>query len=131
MPLKMSLADLAAEAIKKGVPEVNSNELAAIQKNNPQILIIDVREPEERSRGHIPGSVHLPRGILERDVQKTLFSGNVTHADIDRPIVCYCGGGHRSLLAAQSLHQMGFTDVSSLNGGFAAWHRGGHPVESD
>jgi rhodanese-related sulfurtransferase len=131
MSLKKTLADLANEARAK-VHEIDVDELAEDEDGaGNNLIIIDVREPDERARGYIPNSIHIPRGVLERDIEKTAFGRPVTDADLTRPIVCYCGGGARSLLAAQTLQQMGFTDAASLAGGFGAWGKSGQPVAID
>ncbi len=124
MALKKTLADLANEARAK-VFEIDVNELV---EDYAAVLVIDVREPDERARGFIPGSIHIPRGVLERDIEKLAFDGNARDADLARPIVTYCGGGSRSLLAARTLQEMGFSNVSSLAGGFSAWGKSGQPV---
>lgn len=126
MPLKKTLGDLAAEA-KARVHEIDVDELADEYQD---ALVIDVREPDERARGFIPGSAHIPRGVLERDIEKIGFGGNVSNEDLSRPIVCYCGGGARSALAARSLQEMGFSEVLSLRGGFGAWGKTGRAVET-
>lgn len=132
MALKKSLADLAVEVRERGrVHEVDVDELVEAQREEPDLLVIDVREPDERARGAVPGSVHIPRGVLERDIEKKAFGGNASDADMKRPIICYCGGGQRSLLAGDALVQMGFTDVGSLAGGFKAWGDSGRPVHLD
>ena len=94
-------------------------------------IVIDVREPDERARGFIPNSIHIPRGVLERDIEKIAFGGHASDADLKRPMVCYCGGGSRSLLAAKTLQEMGFADAVSLMGGFGAWGKSGKPVAID
>lgn len=125
MPLKKTFADLTAEARAK-VGEVDGDELI---EEYSDALVIDVREPDELARGRIPKSISIPRGTLERDIEKVAFGGNVRDADLKRPIVCYCGGGSRSLLAARTLQEMGFVDVLSLRGGFGAWSKAGRPVD--
>jgi rhodanese-related sulfurtransferase len=89
----------------------------------PGAHLIDVREDHEWALGHIPGAVHLGRGILERDIER-LFP------DVDTEIVLYCGGGYRSALAARSLQEMGYTRVRSLAGGFRGWQGAGRPVQN-
>ena len=125
MGLKKTLADLANEARVK-VHEIDVDELAEDYRD---ALVIDVREPDERARGYIPGSIHVPRGVIERDIEKAAFGGRVGEQDLARSIVCYCGGGSRSLLAARTLQEMGFTDVASLRGGFGAWGKAGKAVD--
>lgn len=129
MPLKRTVADLAAEA-KRRVDEIDHDELAQkMQAGEAGLLVIDVREDAERPTGYIPGSVHIGRGVLERDIEKKGFGGMARDADLARPIVCYCRGGQRSLLAADTLKQMGFTNVVSLRGGFSAWAEAGRAVQ--
>jgi len=85
--------------------------------------LIDVREESEWAAGHIPGAIHLGKGILERDIEKRI-------PDTDAEIVLYCGGGYRSALAADNLQKMGYTNVKSMNGGFRGWKDAGLPIES-
>ena len=123
--------DLVAEA-KRTIAEVDCDELAEMldpENDAPDLLVIDIREPDERGRGFVPGSIGLPRGLLERDIAKTAFGGTVRDEDLARPIVLYCAGGARSALAAASLRTMGFTNVQSLAGGFGAWGKSGRPIE--
>lgn len=84
------------------------------------VVILDVRESDEHSQGAIPGARFVPRGLLERDIEKVI-------ADKDTPIVVYCAGGSRSALAAATLLDLGYTDVASLAGGFDAWKTAGRP----
>jgi rhodanese-related sulfurtransferase len=84
--------------------------------------LVDVREDSEWARGHLPGAVHLGRGILERDVEKRI-------PDHHAEIVLYCGGGFRSALAADSLQRMGYARVRSMDGGYTAWVAAGGSVE--
>ena len=86
------------------------------------ITLIDVREESEWARGHLPGAVHIGRGILERDIERAI-------PDKQAMIVLYCGGGYRSALAAESLQRMGYTDVTSMEGGWREWIEAGLPVE--
>jgi rhodanese-related sulfurtransferase len=84
--------------------------------------LVDVREESEWQEGRIPGAQHIGRGVLERDIEERI-------PDADADIVLYCGGGYRSALAAASLQAMGYTNVSSMDGGFRAWTEAGLPVE--
>jgi rhodanese-related sulfurtransferase len=90
---------------------------------NSNTLFIDIREPAEYQRGHIPGAVLLPRGLLEFDihnlVDKMLTDQNVPHHE--QHIVLYCGTGGRSALAAKSLEDLGYRNVISMDGGIVAW----------
>lgn len=85
--------------------------------------LVDVREESEFAAGHIPGAVHLGKGVIERDVESRF-------ADPDTPLVLYCGGGYRSALAADNLQRMGYTNVISMDGGFRGWREAGLPIES-
>jgi rhodanese-related sulfurtransferase len=84
--------------------------------------LVDVREESEWNAGHIRGAVHLGKGIIERDIEKTI-------PDHRAEIVLYCGGGYRSALAAENLQKMGYTNVLSMEGGWRAWNGNGFPVE--
>ncbi len=83
--------------------------------------LIDVREDHEWAAGHLPGAIHLGKGIIERDIEKVV-------PNIDDAIVLYCGGGFRSALAASALQKMGYTNVLSMDGGFTGWKDAGHDV---
>jgi rhodanese-related sulfurtransferase len=85
-------------------------------------LLIDVREDNEWEAGHAKGAMHLSRGIIERDIETAV-------PDKAAKMVCYCGGGYRSALVAESLGKMGYTNVWSLDGGWRAWNEAGLPVE--
>ena len=87
-----------------------------------RILLVDVREDHEWNQDHLPGSIHLSKGIIERDIEKMI-------PDTGGEIVLYCGGGYRSALAADSLQRMGYTNVISMDGGFTAWRDAGYPLE--
>ena len=84
--------------------------------------LVDVREESEFAAAHIPGSLHLGKGVIERDIEKTI-------PDADALIVLYCGGGYRSALAALNLQQMGYTNVISMDGGFRGWKEAGLEIE--
>lgn len=89
-----------------------------------KFVLIDTREDSEWARGHLPGAVHLGRGIIERDIEKTV-------ADKDTQIVLYCGGGFRSALAADNLQKMGYRNVISMDGGWRGWTEAGFPITRD
>ena len=84
-------------------------------------IVLDVREESEWQRGHLPGAHHLGRGILEREIERTV-------PDKDAPILLYCGGGFRSALSADNLMKMGYTNVVSLDGGWRGWNERGLPT---
>jgi rhodanese-related sulfurtransferase len=83
--------------------------------------LLDVREESEWEAGHLPGAVHLGKGVLERDIEKLV-------PDTAAALVLYCGGGYRSVLAADALQKMGYTNVQSMGGGFSAWRDTGNTV---
>ena len=89
-----------------------------------KIILVDTREDAEWVRGHIPGAIHLGRGIIERDIEKTV-------PDKSTPIVLYCGGGFRSALAADNLQKMGYSNVISMDGGWRGWTEASFPIIRD
>ena len=103
---------------KREIKEINPDDLKTLQQTKQNFTLIDVREPDEVAEGAIAGSKPLPRGQLEYKID------SIT-TDKDQPIVCYCGGGGRSALAAQSLQRMGFKNVMSLAGGYKGWEKEG------
>jgi molybdopterin/thiamine biosynthesis adenylyltransferase/rhodanese-related sulfurtransferase len=96
--------------VKQGILEIDPAAAAV----SDQALFLDVREADEYAQGAVPGALHIPRGMLELQVE-----GRVP--DKDRKIVVYCAGGTRSALAAQALGQLGYSDVASMAGGFNKW----------
>lgn len=92
------------------------------QKMKSGVRVFDVREDLEYAAGHAKGAEHLSKGIIERDIEKTV-------PDKSTEIVLYCGGGFRSALAADALQKMGYTNVLSMAGGWRAWNAAGAPVE--
>ena len=105
---------------KKKVDEVDSKQASDLLSSQPETALIDVREKNEWDEGHIPGAVHVPRGYLELRIENAI-------PDKTRPILLYCAGGVRSMLAARTLQDMGYEHVSSLGGGFTAWKDNGLP----
>jgi rhodanese-related sulfurtransferase len=83
---------------------------------------IDVREDTEYAQNHARGAIHLGRGVLERDVETMIPNKQAE-------IVLYCGGGYRSALAANSLRQMGYSNLASMTGGIKAWQDAGYPID--
>ena len=89
-----------------------------------KFILVDTREDSEWARGHLPGAIHLGRGIIERDIEKTV-------PDKNTQIVLYCGGGYRSALAADNLQKMGYKNVISMDGGWRGWTEAGFPIIRD
>ena len=115
-----SYQQLVDEALQT-VPEVAPADLQSRISGGEQIVVIDVREPEEFARGKIPGAYTIPRGVLEMQVDGRLPR--------ESTVVLYCGAGGRSALAAKSLADMGYEKVENLEGGWGAWVNSGLPVE--
>ena len=109
---------LTADA-KSRVREVSPAE--ANKQQAQGAVLIDVREHEEFEQGHAPGAIHLSKGVLELRIEEAID-------DPATPIICYCGGGARSALAADNLQKMGYTNVASMAGGLKAWRNEGLPI---
>ncbi len=89
-----------------------------------KIVVVDVREESEWTRGHIPGAVYIGKGVIERDIEQKVPDKNAT-------LVLYCGGGFRSALAADSLQKMGYKNAISMDGGWRGWTESGYPTAKD
>ncbi len=109
---------------KTRVRETNVHEVKKRLDAGEEFLLVDVREESEWARGHLPGAIHLGKGIIERDVEQRV-------PDKSAPLVLYCGGGFRSALAADNLQKMGYTDVVSMDGGWRGWTESGYPIAKD
>jgi sulfur-carrier protein adenylyltransferase/sulfurtransferase len=113
-----SFQDIMAEA-RKEIPEVSAQQVNESLKNNGKSpVVLDVRESDEWRQGHLEGAISLPRGFLEIKVENAI-------PDKNTPIIAYCAGGVRSLLAAKAMKEMGYQNVTSMAGGYAAWKNGG------
>jgi len=106
------------------VPEASPDEVKSKLDRSTPPMLLDVREKEEFRQGYVPGAVSLPRGFLEMRVEDAV-------PDKNTPIVAYCAGGTRSLLAGRILKELGYTNVTSMRGGFTAWKNQGLPVAAD
>jgi rhodanese-related sulfurtransferase len=109
---------------KTRIRETNVQEVKARLDAGETFTLVDVREDSEWARGHLPGAIHLGKGIIERDIENAV-PGKAT------PLVLYCGGGYRSALAADNLQKMGYTDVKSMDGGWRGWTDAGFPTVAD
>jgi sulfur-carrier protein adenylyltransferase/sulfurtransferase len=112
--------DLFSQA-KARVDEIDAQTAADLGRSG-EAKIVDVREKNEWDEGHIPGAVHVPRGYLELRIENTV-------PDKSKPVVLYCAGGTRSVLAARTLQDMGYTNVHSMSGGFGGWKDAGLPFD--
>lgn len=111
------------EIVHDAKSRVNECDVAgALERVAAGAVLIDVREDNEYEAGHAAGAKHMGRGIIERDIVQS-------YPDKDTEIVLYCGGGYRSALSADMLQKMGYTNVWSMDGGWAAWKESGAPVE--
>src|SRR3954447_26838918 len=110
------------EDAKSRVREVTVDQVKAKLDRGEKFHLVDVREESEWAKDHLPGSKHLGKGVIERDVEKEL-------PDTAAEIVLYCGGGFRSALAADNLQKMGYTRVASMAGGWREWTAAGAPTE--
>jgi rhodanese-related sulfurtransferase len=86
-----------------------------------KFLLVDVREESEFAKDHLPGAIHLGKGIIERDIEARV-------PDLNTELVLYCGGGFRSALAADNLQKMGYKNVISMDGGIREWREKGYPL---
>jgi rhodanese-related sulfurtransferase len=93
-----------------------------LRDRNEAHILIDVREESEFAAGHLPGAIHLGKGVIERDIVAAV-------PDKDAILILYCGGGFRSVLAADNLRKMGYSKAISMDGGWRAWNQAGQPVE--
>jgi rhodanese-related sulfurtransferase len=115
----LTLVDDAKSRVRETTPEV----VRRRQETGESFHLVDVREDTEWERGRALGSIHLGKGIIERDIERAI-------PERDAEIVLYCGGGFRSALAADTLAKMGYTNVVSMDGGWKRWRELGYPVES-
>ncbi len=106
---------------KTRIKECTIDDVKARLDAGETVLLVDVREESEWAAGHLPGAIHLGKGVIERDVETRV-------PDPATPMVLYCGGGFRSALAADNLQKMGYTSVISMDGGFRGWADKGLPV---
>jgi len=105
---------------KKRVRETTVDEIKARLDKGDKFVLVDVREDSEYEKDHLPGAIHLGKGVIERDIEARI-------PDTGTPLVLYCGGGFRSALAADNLQKMGYTNVISMDGGVREWRGKGYP----
>jgi rhodanese-related sulfurtransferase len=109
---------------KKRIKETNVSDLKRRLDAGEKLLLVDVREDHEWVKGHLPGAMHLSKGIIERDIELRVPD---THAKI----ILYCGGGFRSALVAENLQKMGYNNVESMDGGWKGWLEAGLPTAKE
>jgi rhodanese-related sulfurtransferase len=106
---------------------VKETDVADVKKRmdaGEKFILVDVREDNEWANGHLPGAVHLGKGIIERDIEQRV-------PDSSAKVILYCGGGFRSALAGDNLQKMGYTNVESMDGGWKGWVQAGLPTAKD
>lgn len=112
------------EDAKSRVRETNVHEVKSRLDRGDKLVLIDVREDREFDADHLPGAVHLGKGIIERDVE-------AKYPNLQTELILYCGGGFRSALAADNLQKMGYSNVISMGGGIRGWREKGYPLEKE
>jgi rhodanese-related sulfurtransferase len=106
---------------KTRVLETNVDDVKARMDRAEKFVLVDVREESEFGKDHLPGAIHLGKGIIERDIEARV-------PELNTELVLYCGGGFRSALAADNLQKMGYTNVISMDGGIRDWREKGYPL---
>jgi len=110
--------------VKARVKETNVAEVQRRMAGGEKFLLVDVREDNEWALGHVPGAVHMGRGIIERDIEMKV-------PETSTKVILYCGGGFRSALVADNLQKMGYSNVESMDGGWRGWVEAGLPTAKD
>src|SRR5437773_8143737 len=109
---------------KRRAHEVSIDDVKGQLDRGEKLLLIDVREESEYAKDHLPGAIHLGKGVIERDIEAHV-------PDLTTRIEVYCGGGYRSALTADNLQKMGYTNVLSMDGGVRGWREKGLPMSKD
>lgn len=115
---------MIVEDAKRRVHETTIDEVKTKLDRGEKFVLVDVREESEFAKDHLPGAIHLGKGVIERDIEERV-------PDPTTPLVLYCGGGFRSALAADNLQKMGYRDVLSMDGGVRGWREKGLPMTKD
>lgn len=109
---------------KSRVKETTVDEVNRKLDRGDKFTLIDVREESEFTKDHLPGAVHMGKGVIERDIEARF-------PDLNTHIILYCGGGFRSALAADNLQKMGYTNVISMDGGIREWREKNYPLSKN
>jgi rhodanese-related sulfurtransferase len=109
---------------KSRVRETDVDTVKTRMDRGEKFLLVDVREESEYAKDHLPGAIHLGKGIIERDIEARV-------PELATEIILYCGGGFRSALAADNLQKMGYTNVISMDGGIRDWREKGFALVKD
>ena len=116
-PRFLKIVDNAKSRIK----EIGMDEVKEKLDSGDKFVLVDVREESEFAKDHLPGALHLGKGVIERDIESRV-------PDLNTPMVLYCGGGFRSALAADNLQKMGYKNVLSMDGGVRGWREKNYPM---
>jgi rhodanese-related sulfurtransferase len=119
-PRFLKIVDDARSRIR----ETNVDEVKKRMDRGDKLLLVDVREESEYAKDHLPGAVHLGKGVIERDIEARV-------PQLDTEMILYCGGGFRSALAADNLQKMGYTNAISMDGGIRGWREKNYPLVKD
>jgi rhodanese-related sulfurtransferase len=117
-PRFLKIVDDAKQRVRETTVDVVKERLDRGEK----FVLVDVREDREFNADHLPGAIHLGKGVIERDIEGA-------YPDLQTELVLYCGGGFRSALAADNLQKMGYTNVISMDGGIREWREKGYALE--
>lgn len=109
---------------KSRIRQTNVDEVKKRMDRGDRFLLVDVREESEFAKDHLPGAIHLGKGIVERDIEERV-------PELNKEMVLYCGGGYRSALAADNLQKMGYTKVISMDGGIRGWREKNYPLTKE
>ncbi|HTZ84963.1 MAG TPA: rhodanese-like domain-containing protein [Candidatus Acidoferrales bacterium] len=118
-PRFLKIVDDARSRIR----ETNVDEVKKRMDRGDKFMLVDVREESEFAKDHLPGAVHMGKGVIERDIEQRV-------PDLNEEMVLYCGGGYRSALAADNLQKMGYKNVISMDGGIRGWREKGYPLSN-
>jgi rhodanese-related sulfurtransferase len=116
-PRFLKIVDDAKSRVRQTTVDEVKNRLDSGEK----FMLVDIREESEFAGDHLPGAIHLGRGVIERDIEARV-------PDLNAPMILYCGGGFRSALAADNLQKMGYTNVISMDGGIREWREKSYPL---
>jgi len=119
-PRFLKIVDEARSRVK----ETNVDEVKRRMDRGDTFLLFDVREESEFAKDHLPGAIHMGKGVIERDIEERV-------PDVNKEMILYCGGGYRSALAADNLQKMGYNNVISMDGGIRGWREKGYPLTSE
>jgi rhodanese-related sulfurtransferase len=106
---------------KSRVRETTVDEVKSRLDRGDRFTLVDVREENEWQKDHLPGALHMSKGVIERDVEQKV-------PDLNTEMILYCGGGFRSALAADNLQKMGYKNVISMDGGIRGWREKNYPL---